>query len=72
MLPDKSDFCFSSDTNALIPALIASDLPENPNDDCSLSNSDRISSFNEIDTIGNTLNVINYVISLAIKIIKIL
>jgi len=31
---------------------MASDLPENPIVDCNLSNSDRISPFNEIETIG--------------------
>ena len=48
----NSIFCFSSERKFRIPALIASDLPEKPIDFFNLSISARISSFNEIDTIG--------------------
>ena len=72
MFPANSDFCFYSETKVLIPALIASDLPEKPIVFCSLSNSDKISWFNEIETIGIRVIVINYLISLAIKVINIL
>nr|ABZ06859.1 hypothetical protein ALOHA_HF4000ANIW93E5ctg7g3 [uncultured marine crenarchaeote HF4000_ANIW93E5] len=52
MFPERFSFCFSSATKLLMPALMASDLPENPIDFWRLSISLRISSVSEIETIG--------------------
>ena len=67
-LPESSFFCFSSETKFLIPALMASDLPENPIDFFNLSRSERISSFNEIETMGIASVFIKHFINLVVKV----